>query len=104
MRGEKGERRVVGLESSHGKMRLCNSFQRPFLIAGLAATQSVSFRSHFCFNCQVGWQEYSEFMQAEKQQQEMAEACKRLIKNCIICWNYLYLSQKLADLDDATNR
>jgi hypothetical protein len=33
-----------------------------------------------------------EFLQAEKQEQEMAEACKRLIKNCIICWNYLYLS------------
>ena len=37
-----------------------------------------------------------EFLQAEKEDQEMAEACKRLIKNCIICWNYLYLSQKLA--------
>ena len=36
-----------------------------------------------------------EFLQAEKEEQEMAEACKRLIKNCIICWNYLYLSQKL---------
>jgi hypothetical protein len=34
-----------------------------------------------------------EFLQAEKEEQEMAEACKRLIKNCIICWNYLYLSQ-----------
>jgi TnpA family transposase len=32
-----------------------------------------------------------EFLQAEKEDQEMAEACKRLIKNCIICWNYLYL-------------
>jgi TnpA family transposase len=31
-----------------------------------------------------------EFLQAEKQEQEMAEACKRLVKNCIICWNYLY--------------
>jgi hypothetical protein len=31
----------------------------------------------------------------------MAEACKRLIKNCIICWNYLYLSQKLAEIDPA---
>src|SRR4029077_13523022 len=29
-----------------------------------------------------------EFLQAEKEDQEMAEACKRLIKNCIICWNY----------------
>jgi TnpA family transposase len=35
-----------------------------------------------------------EFLQAEKEDQEMAEVCKRLIKNCIICWNYLYLSQK----------
>jgi TnpA family transposase len=37
-----------------------------------------------------------EFTQAEKEDQEIAEACNRLIKNCIICWNYLYLSQKLA--------
>jgi Tn3 transposase DDE domain len=33
-----------------------------------------------------------ELLQVEKDDQEMAEACKRLIKNCIICWNYLYLS------------
>jgi hypothetical protein len=32
------------------------------------------------------------------------EACKRLIKNCIICWNYLYLSQKLAQIDDPAKR
>ena len=41
-----------------------------------------------------------EFLQAEKQEQEIAEACKRLIENCIICWNYLYLFQKLAEMDD----
>ena len=29
---------------------------------------------------------------------------KRLIKNCIICWNYLYLSQKLAEIDDPAKR
>ena len=34
----------------------------------------------------------------------MAEACKRLIKKCIICWNYLYLSQKLEDTEDAASR
>jgi hypothetical protein len=34
----------------------------------------------------------------------MAEACKRLIKNCIICWNYLYLSQKLEDSEDTASR
>jgi Tn3 transposase DDE domain len=45
-----------------------------------------------------------EFLQAEKQEQEIAEACKRLIKNCIICWNYLYLSQKLAEMDDPAHR
>ena len=39
-----------------------------------------------------------EFLQAEKEDQEMAEARKRLIKNCIICWNYLYLSQKLEEI------
>ncbi len=33
-----------------------------------------------------------EFTQAEKEDQEIAESCNRLIKNCIICWNYLYLS------------
>ena len=37
-----------------------------------------------------------EFTQAEKEDQEIAEACNRLIKNSVICWNYLYLSQKLA--------
>ena len=42
--------------------------------------------------------------QAEKEDQEIAEACKRLIKNCIICWNYLYLSQKFAEIDDPVKR
>ena len=45
-----------------------------------------------------------EFLQAEKEDQEMAEACKRLIKNSIICWNYLYLSQKLAEIEDPVKR
>jgi hypothetical protein len=33
-----------------------------------------------------------------------SEASKRLIKNCIICWNYLYLSQKLEEIADAESR
>jgi hypothetical protein len=45
-----------------------------------------------------------EFLQAEKEEQEMAEACKRLIKNRIMCWNYLYLSQKLEDTEDTASR
>lgn len=38
-----------------------------------------------------------EFTQETKEEQLIAEGCKRLIENAIICWNYLYLSQKLAD-------
>jgi TnpA family transposase len=45
-----------------------------------------------------------EFLQAEQEDQEMEEACKRLIKNCIICWNYLYLSQKLGEIKDTADR
>ena len=45
-----------------------------------------------------------EFLQAEKHEQESADGCKRLIKNCIVCWNYLYLSQKLAETTDAEQR
>jgi TnpA family transposase len=45
-----------------------------------------------------------EFLEAEKEDQEMAESCKRLIKNCIICWNYLFLSQKLEETEDAASR
>lgn len=41
-----------------------------------------------------------EFTQGEKEEQEIAEACNRLIKNSIICWNYLYLSQKLERMSD----
>ncbi len=37
-----------------------------------------------------------EFTQATKEEQLIAEGCKRLIENAIICWNYLYLSEKLA--------
>ncbi len=45
-----------------------------------------------------------EFVQAEKQEQEIAEACRRLVKNSIICWNYLYLSQKIAACENNHDR
>ncbi|MDH3664902.1 MAG: transposase, partial [Alphaproteobacteria bacterium] len=45
-----------------------------------------------------------EFVQAEKEEQEIAEACNRLIKNCIICWNYLYLTAKLTRIKSAERR
>ena len=45
-----------------------------------------------------------EFTQVEKEEQEIAEACNRLIKNSIICWNYLYLARKIEKFDDAKAR
>ena len=41
-----------------------------------------------------------EFIQSEKEDQEIAECCRRLIKNSLICWNYLYLAQQLALMTD----
>ena len=31
---------------------------------------------------------------AGKIEQEIAESCNRLIKNCIICWNHLYMTRR----------
>jgi len=40
-----------------------------------------------------------EFQQGTKEEQVIAEGCKRLIENAIICWNYLYLSQLIYDAE-----
>ncbi len=44
----------------------------------------------------ISFSRNQEFLYAEKTEQEIAEGCNRLIRNAIICWNYLYLSQVLA--------
>ncbi len=36
-----------------------------------------------------------EFLQATKQEMDAVDACRRLIKNALTCWNYLYLSHKI---------
>ena len=41
-----------------------------------------------------------EYTQTEKEEQEIAEGCNRLIKNSIICWNYLCLERQLEKLTD----
>lgn len=48
------------------------------------------------FSKAVSFGQSNEFIQSEKEEQEIAETCRRLIKNAIICWNYLYLSRELA--------
>ncbi|MXW85875.1 MAG: Tn3 family transposase [Boseongicola sp. SB0673_bin_14] len=45
-----------------------------------------------------------EFRQAEKEEQEIAETCNRLIRNSIICWNCLHLSRQLEKPPDADAR
>jgi TnpA family transposase len=45
-----------------------------------------------------------EFRQGTKEEQMIAEGCKRLIENCIICWNYLYLSQLIFDAESNGDR
>jgi len=48
------------------------------------------------FSKAVSFGHSHEFIQCEKEDQEIAEACRWLIKNAIVCWNYLYLSRVLA--------
>ncbi len=38
-----------------------------------------------------------EFLYGTVEEQLIAEGCKRLISNAIICWNYLYLTQLIAN-------
>ena len=45
-----------------------------------------------------------EFRQETREEQLIAEGCKRLIENAIILWNYLYLSEKIADTPDGKQR
>jgi TnpA family transposase len=52
------------------------------------------------FSKAISFGHNNEFIQSEKEDQEIAEGCRRLIKNSIICWNYLYLAQQLAFLKD----
>jgi hypothetical protein len=45
-----------------------------------------------------------EFLHGEKVEQEIAEGCRRLIKNAILCWNYVFLSQQIAATLDPPQR
>lgn len=38
-----------------------------------------------------------EFQQGTKEEMDVVDGCRRLIKNALICWNYLYLSKKIND-------
>jgi len=46
----------------------------------------------------------SDYIQSEKEDQEVVESCKRILKNAIVCWNYMYLTQKLSEIKDPQKR
>ena len=56
------------------------------------------------FSRAVSYGHNQEIIQSEKEDQEIAEACRRLIKNAIICWNYLYLARELERQPDEAHR
>jgi len=45
-----------------------------------------------------------EFQDGTKEEQEIATACKVLIQNAIVLWNYLHLSQRLSNIADPSER
>lgn len=45
-----------------------------------------------------------EFQQETREEQLIAEGCKRLIENAIILWNYLHLSEKLAETPEGAQQ
>ena len=49
------------------------------------------------FSKAISFGNNQEFVQSEKEEQEIAESCRRLIKNAIVCWNYLYLTRELTN-------
>ena len=49
------------------------------------------------FEKSVSFGNAHEFLQGTKEEQNVAQGCRRLIENAIIFWNYLYLSQKILD-------
>lgn len=54
------------------------------------------------FSKAVAFGNNQEIMFEEKEEQEVAENCRQLIKNAIILWNYLYLVKMLQSDDQAT--
>jgi TnpA family transposase len=56
------------------------------------------------FSKAISFGNHQDFLYGEKIEQELAEGCRRLIKNAIICWNYLYLSQIIAQEEDLERR
>jgi hypothetical protein len=57
--------------------------------------RSNAIESSNRFSSAVFFANGGEMIFPERKQQRIAEACKTLIKNAVICWNYLYLTRKV---------
>jgi primosomal protein N'' len=51
------------------------------------------------FNKAVFHGNNQEFQFSTKEEQLIADGCRRLIENSIICWNYLYLSKLISEAE-----
>lgn len=51
------------------------------------------------FNKAVFHGNNQEFQLSTKKEQLIADGCRRLIENSIVCWNYLYLSKLISDAE-----
>jgi TnpA family transposase len=56
------------------------------------------------FSRAISFGNNQEFLYGEKVEQEIAESCRRLIKNAIVCWNYVFLSHKIAQESNEQHR
>ena len=56
------------------------------------------------FGRAVFYDNSGEFKQASQEEQQMITGCTVLIQNAIVLWNYLYLSQLIADCEDDEER
>ncbi|NQY74054.1 MAG: Tn3 family transposase [Candidatus Margulisbacteria bacterium] len=72
-------RQIIEVELS--KVELANKFSR-----------AIRFGNNQEFNVET------------KDEQEIIEGCRRLIHNAIVCWNYLYLSELVANADTNTQK
>lgn len=56
------------------------------------------------FNKAVFHGNNQEFQLSTKEEQLIADGCRRLIENSIVCWNYLYLSRLISDAESGDQK
>jgi TnpA family transposase len=59
------------------------------------------FGSTHQFARAVFYGQNGQFRYAGKEEQQVADACKRLVQNVVVCWNCLYLNQQLSQAPPA---